>query len=92
MAGRDLHTSVQAHRSTLRKSEATTPPWQLLFPGQAAGQVIRSLAWMGPSGSEAALGKLIRKLPASDLQAVASARAHLPTWLASQVIALVLRA
>ena len=68
------------------------PPWQLLFPGQAAGEVIRSLAWVGPSGSEAALGKLMRKLPASDLQAVAGARARLPTWLASQVSALVPRA
>jgi hypothetical protein len=24
------------------------PPWQLLYPGQAAGEVIRSLAWAGP--------------------------------------------
>lgn len=64
------------------------PPWQLLFPGQAAGEVIRSLAWVGPAGSEAALGKLKRNLPASDLQAVAGARARLPTWLASQSSAL----
>jgi hypothetical protein len=26
------------------------PPWQLLYPGQAAGEVIRSLAWVGPLG------------------------------------------
>jgi hypothetical protein len=32
------------------------------------------------------------KLPASDLQAVANARARLPTWLASQVSTLVARA
>lgn len=68
------------------------PPWQLLFPGQAAGEIIRSLAWVGPSTSESALRKLKRKLPASDLQAVVGARAHLPTWLASQVSALVPRA
>jgi hypothetical protein len=65
------------------------PPWQLLYPGQAAGEVIRSLAWVGPSGSKAALGRLKRKLPASELQAVANARERLPTWLASQVSALV---
>jgi hypothetical protein len=65
------------------------PPWQLLFPGQAAGEVIRSLAWVGPSRSEAALGKLRRKLPASQLQAIANARMRLPAWLASQVSALV---
>ena len=68
------------------------PPWQLLYPGQAAGEVIRSLAWVGPSGSEAALGQLRRKLPASELLAVANARARLPTWLASQVSSLVTRA
>jgi hypothetical protein len=68
------------------------PPWQLLYPGQAAGEVIRSLAWAGPSGSEATLRKLKMKLPASDLQAVANARARLPTWLASQVSTLVARA
>jgi Family of unknown function (DUF6088) len=65
------------------------PPWQLLYPGQAAGEVIRSLAWVGPSGSKAALGRLKRKLPASELQAVANARERLPTLLAIQVSALV---
>lgn len=68
------------------------PPWHLLYPGQAAGEVIRSLAWIGPSGSEQALSKLRRKLPTSELQAVANARARLPTWLARQVSALVSRA
>lgn len=47
---------------------------------------------MGPSAAEAALRKLKRKLPASDLQAVVGARARLPTWLARQVSALMPRA
>jgi hypothetical protein len=68
------------------------PPWQLLYPGQPAGEVIRSLAWVGPSGSKVALGQLERKVPASAIQAIASARARLPTWLASHVSALVSRA
>lgn len=68
------------------------PPWQLLFPGQPAGEVIRSLAWVGPSASKAALGKLKLKLPAADLQAVTDARACLPTWLATLVSTLVPRA
>jgi len=68
------------------------PPWQLLYPRQAAGEVIRSLAWVGPSGSEAALSQPKRKLPASELQAVANARAKLPTWLAKQVSTLVTNA
>ena len=68
------------------------PPWQLLYPGQAAGEVIRSLAWVGPSGSAAALGRLRQKLPASELLAIVNARGRLPTWLATQVSALVNRA
>lgn len=68
------------------------PPWQLLYPGQAAGEVIRSLAWAGPLGAEAALRRLKRKVPASELLAVANARTRLPTWLASQVSSLVTRA
>ena len=61
-------------------------------PGKRPREVIRSLAWVGPSGSAAAIGQLRRKLPASELQVVANARACLPTWLASQVSALVTRA
>jgi hypothetical protein len=65
------------------------PPWQLLYPGRAAGDAIRSLAWAGPEGAQATLGHLKRKLPASELQAVVQARTRLPTWLASQVSTLV---
>ena len=43
-------------------------------------------------GKEAALGQLRQRLPASELLAVANARARLPTWLASQVSSLVTRA
>jgi hypothetical protein len=68
------------------------PSWQLLYPGQAAGEAIRSLAWLGRPGSAEALGKLRRRLPASELQAVANARPRLPTWLASQVSELVTHA
>jgi hypothetical protein len=38
------------------------------------------------------LKKLRRKLPASELQEVANARARLPTWLAGQVSALMTHA
>ena len=84
---------MTSSRSRKRKLGSQTvelrhaPLRQLLYPGQAAGEAIRSRAWVGPSGSGAALGKLRRKLPASELQAVANARARLPTWLARQVSA-----
>jgi Family of unknown function (DUF6088) len=87
-SGRSRKLKLGAQTVELRHA----PPWQLLYPGQAAGDVIRSLAWVGPSGAEAALGKLKRKLPASELQAVANVRARLPTWLASRVSSLVKRA
>lgn len=92
----DLLREDQAPSRKLKLGSQTVelrhaPPWQLLFPGQAAGEVIRSLAWAGPSRSEAALGKLTRKLPVSELLAVANARVRMPTWLASQVSKLVSR-
>jgi hypothetical protein len=84
MSRRSGASSERGHQRSAR--------WQLLYPAQAAGEVIRSLAWVGPSGSEAALSQPKRKLPASELQAVANARAKLPTWLAKQVSTLVTNA
>ncbi len=65
------------------------PPWQLVFPGRPAGEVVRALAWLGPGKAGEAIQKLRAKLPASALQEVASARSRLPTWLAQEVSALV---
>ena len=89
------HVFLTSGRSRKLKLGAQTvelkhaPSWQLLYPGQVAGEVIRSLAWAGPSGSAAALGRLRQKLPSSELRAIANARARLPTWLASQISGLV---
>jgi Family of unknown function (DUF6088) len=63
------------------------PIWQLIFPGRAAGEVVRALAWLGPKKASAAISKLRTKLPPSALKEVASARARLPTWLAQEVSA-----
>ena len=65
------------------------PIWQLIFPGRAAGEVVRALAWLGPEKAGEAIQKLRTKLPASELKEVASARSRLPTWMAQQVSALV---
>ena len=65
------------------------PIWQLIFPGRAAGDVVRALAWLGPEKAGEAIRKLSAKLPASELKEVASARARLPTWMAQEVSALV---
>ena len=47
-----------------------------------AGEVVRALAWMGPSECPEALRTLSTRLPAAQLQEAASARGRLPTWLA----------
>ena len=65
------------------------PIWQLIFPGRAAGEVVRALAWLGPEKAGEAIQKLRAKLPASELKEVASARSRLPTWMAQEVSALV---
>ena len=67
------------------------PIWQLIFPGQAAGEVVRALAWLGPEKAREAIQKLRAKLPSSELKEVASARSRLPTWMAQEVSALVTR-
>jgi hypothetical protein len=64
------------------------PLWQLIFPGRAAGEVVRALAWLGPEKAGDAILKLRGKLPASELKEVTSARSRLPTWMAREVSAL----
>ena len=64
------------------------PIWQLIFPGRAAGEVVRALAWLGPEKASEAIRTLRTKLPPSELKEVASARARLPTWMAQEISAL----
>jgi len=65
------------------------PIWQLIFPGQAAGEVVRALAWLGPEKASKAIQKLRAKLQPSQLKEVASARSRLPTWMAQEISVLV---
>jgi hypothetical protein len=65
------------------------PVWQLMFPGRAAGDVVRALAWLGPEKAGQALRTLREKLPSAEIKEVVSARARLPTWMAQEVSALV---
>ncbi|MHB1942240.1 MAG: DUF6088 family protein [Acidiferrobacteraceae bacterium] len=64
------------------------PIWQLILPGQTAGEVVRALAWLGPEQAGAAIRKLRTRLPPSELRVLASARSRLPTWMAQEVSAL----
>lgn len=64
------------------------PVWQLMFPGRAAGDMVRALAWLGPDKAPEAWDKLRRNLPPAEIGKVISARARLPTWMAREVSAL----
>lgn len=68
------------------------PIWQLIFPGRAAGDVVRALAWLGPEQAAEAIRKLRVKLPSAELQEVAAARSRLPTWMAQEISSLVMHA
>lgn len=65
------------------------PIWQLIFPGRAAGEAVRALAWLGPEKAGEAIPKLRAKLLPSELKEVISARSRLPTWMAKEISALV---
>lgn len=59
--------------------------WQLLLGKRPAGMAIRALSWLGPEAAPAALKQLRTKLPESEWEAVRSARAMLPSWMAKVV-------
>lgn len=83
-SGRSRHLKLGAQTIELRHA----PFWQLMFPGRAAGEVVRALAWLGPEKIEAAVRKLAIKLPPSTIKEVVSARSRLPTWMAQELSAL----
>ena len=84
-SGRSRHLKLGAQTVEFRHA----PIWQLILPGRVAGDVVRALAWLGPEKAGEAIGKLRTKLPPSELEEVAAARARLPTWMAQEVSALV---
>jgi hypothetical protein len=58
------------------------PRWQLALAGSLAGEVVRALAWLGPSEVETSLQKLKHTLPPSTFGQLALVAPQLPTWLA----------
>jgi hypothetical protein len=59
--------------------------WQLLLGKRPAGMALRALYWLGPEAAPAALEQLRAKLSEPEWEAVRSARAMLPGWLAKVV-------
>lgn len=80
-SGRSRRLKVGAQMVELRHA----PSWQLVLPGTGGGDVVRALAWLGPERAGAAINRLKKTLRSNELKEVASARSHLPTWMAREV-------
>lgn len=74
---------LQLGRQTVELRHA--PAWQLLLPGQPAGEAVRALAWNGPQEATRSLEILRSRLPPAAQKALAHARAQLPVWLAQKI-------
>ena len=65
------------------------PRWQLTAPHRRAGDVVRALAWLGPTEIQEGLQTVLPGLSREDLDELAEARATMPHWMAEPVSALV---
>jgi hypothetical protein len=61
------------------------PRWMLVLGTRPAGAAVRAPAWIGPTHADASLASLHRTLPRSEWQALTSARATLPGWMARAI-------
>lgn len=81
-------TSGRTRKLKLGRSEVLikhAPRWMLALGARPAGTAVRALAWIGPSHANESLAVLRRTLPPSEWQALASARASLPGWMAQAI-------
>lgn len=81
-------TSGRTRKLKLGRSEVLVkhaPRWMLALGARPAGAAVRALAWIGPSHAKESLAALHRTLPHTEWQALASARAALPGWMAQAI-------
>jgi len=81
-------TSGRSRTFLLGRSQVTVkhaPRWMLALGSRQAGAAVRALAWMGQAHADEALVSLRRTLPQSEWQALTSARAMLPGWMAQAI-------
>ena len=65
------------------------PRWQLAAPRRRAGEIIRALAWLGPTEVRAGIEAVLPGLSPEDISDLAEARATMPHWMAEPVSLLV---
>lgn len=81
-------TSGRTHKLKLGRSEVLVkhaPRWMLALGARPAGAAVRALAWIGPNHAHESLATLRRTLPSTEWQALTSARATLPGWMAQAI-------
>lgn len=81
-------TSGKDRKLKLGRAEVTikhAPRWMLALGERPAGAAVRALAWLGPSHAQASLVALHRILPPTEWQALTTARAMLPSWMAQAI-------
>jgi len=81
-------TSGRTRKIKLGHSEILVkhaPRWMLALGTRPAGAAVRALAWIGPTHVDKSLASLHRTLPCSEWQALTSARATLPGWMAQAI-------
>ena len=61
------------------------PLWQFVQAGRLTGEVIRALAWVGPSEAARLLPRLSARLSPADREVLVEAAPLLPTWLAKLI-------
>lgn len=83
-SGRSREVKTGAETVELRHARE----WELLLPGEPAGDAVRALAWAGKSRAREMVNLLGARLPPSAQETLLSLRPRLPTWLAQEVSSL----
>lgn len=81
-------TSGRTRKLKLGRTEVLikhAPRWMLALGTRPAGAAVRALAWIGPTHAGKSLALLRRILPLPEWQALISARATLPGWMAQAI-------
>lgn len=81
-------TSGRTRKLKFGRSEVLVkhaPRWMLALGARPAGAAVRALAWIGPNHAHESLAALRRTLPRAEWQALTSARATLPDWMAKAI-------
>lgn len=83
-SGRSRQFKVAGQLVELRHA----PEWELLLPGQAAGDALRAIAWAGRTRAKETIDLLRQKLQPAERENLLNLRGRLPTWLAQEVSSL----